>query len=96
MTWQELDYLLTSWGRKGGKISRRRQIKRVRQFLDFCRTQGVRGPDQAGNRHAYEWYREVALAEATLRDRYYAMRLLWTLLGRGDPPHFSEIKTTLR
>lgn len=86
MTWSELNYLLQAHARKGGKTSRRRQVARVKQFLAFCRRHGVREPDQIGKRHVFEWYAEKRLAATTLRDRFYAVSLLWDLLGRGEPP----------
>jgi hypothetical protein len=59
----------------------------VRQFLDFCRSQGVQAPDQIGRRHVHEWYESLPGAPSTQRDRYYAVRLFWEILGRdGDPP----------
>ena len=82
----ELDFQLKMHARKGGKTSRRRQVARVRQFLKFCQGRGVKGPDQIGNRHVYEWYEECELSPATLRDRFYAACLLWELLNRGMPP----------
>jgi len=88
MDWLELEHRLRLYCTKGGKTSRRRQADRVRQFVDFCRSQGVKAPDQAGKRHVYEWYESLpSAAPTTLRDRYYAVRLFWALLGRsGDPP----------
>lgn len=86
MKWEELEYRLKSHARKGGKTSRRRQVERVRQLLIFCRDRGVRGPDQIGKSHLYQWYEEDELAESTLRDRFYAASLLWESLGRGVPP----------
>lgn len=90
MKWDELEYRLKSHARKGGKTSRRRQIDRIRQFLKFCRDAGVRGPDQIGKVHLYQWYEEVEMAETTLRDRYYAASLLWDFLGRGAPPKWKS------
>jgi len=88
MDWLELEHRLRLYCTKGGKTSRRRQADRVRQFVDFCRSQGVKAPDQVGKRHVYEWYESLpSAAPTTLRDRYYAVRLFWALLGRsGDPP----------
>ncbi len=91
MKWQELDYQLITHARKGGKASRRRQTKRVKQFLQFCRSRGVRGPDQIGTAHVFEWYKEFDFASSTLRDRYYAICLLWELLGRGLPPSIDKL-----
>jgi hypothetical protein len=88
MDWSELEHRLRFHCRKGGKTSRRRQAGRVRQFLVFCRAQGVQAPDQVGKRHVYQWYETLpSAAPTTLRDRYYAVRLIWEILGRaGDPP----------
>jgi hypothetical protein len=88
MDWLELEHRLRLHATKGGKTSRRRQADRVRQFADFCRAQGVRGPDQVGRRHVWLWYKSLpGAAESTLRDRFYAIRLFWEILGRaGDPP----------
>jgi len=81
----DLQFALRSHAKRGGKTSRRRQIQRIEQFLQFCAAQGVRAPEQIGKRHVYAWY-ETGGAPATLRDRYYAVQLLWTLIGRGKPP----------
>jgi hypothetical protein len=88
MNWLELEHRLNLHCRKGGKTSRRRQADRVRQFVEFCRAKGVKAPDQVGKRHVYEWYESLPGASTTtLRDRYYAVRLFWSLIGRaGDPP----------
>jgi hypothetical protein len=71
---------------KGGKTSRRRQVDRIQQFLKFCATNGVRAPEQIGKRHVHEWFEESHLSESTLRDRFYAVSLLWEWMGRGQPP----------
>jgi len=88
MDWSELEHRLHLHCRKGGKTSRRRQADRVRQFMEFVRAQGVKAPDQVGKRHVHEWYESLpSAAPATLRDRYYAVRLFWSLLCRSsDPP----------
>lgn len=86
MTPRELEYQLKTHAKKGGKTSRRRQVARVRQFLEFCQGLGVRGPDQIGRRHIWRWYEDGELSETTLRDRFYAVCLLWKLLERGEPP----------
>jgi len=85
---QELDHELRLHARQGGKTSRRRQVDRVRQLIRWCGSQGVRRPDQIGKRHVHQWLAE-APSDATRRDRYYAVRLLWQLLGRGEPTFVS-------
>lgn len=82
----DLNFALLQHKKKGGKASRRRQVMRIEQFLKFFAGRGIRAPEQTGRRHVFEWYEEGNLSEATLRDRYYAVKLLWELLGRGDPP----------
>lgn len=81
-----LEVHLNTYARRGGKTSRRRQVARVRQFIKFCRNQGIREPGQIGKRQVWSWYQEADLAPTTLRDRYYAVCLLWEWLGRGEPP----------
>lgn len=89
MNWDDLEVNISNHCRKGGKTSRRRQVARLRQFIKFCKGRGVKGPDQIGNRHVYEWYESGALSETTLRDRFYAVCKLWEWLERGVPPHHS-------
>jgi hypothetical protein len=90
----EFEYSLIAYCRKGGKISRNRQADRVRQLVTFCKTNyGVRGVDQIGNKHLFHWYEESELSDSTLTDRYYAACLLWELLGRGEPPHFDQLRS---
>lgn len=80
----EIEVALRRYSRKGGKTARRRQVDRVWQFLDWCATQGLNSPQQVGKRHVHEWLDE-AKSKTTRRDRYYAIRLLWDLMGRGEP-----------
>jgi hypothetical protein len=82
MDWLELEHKLRLHERRGGKVSRARQADRARQLIAFARSHGARDPSQVSRRHVHEWYREVQ-APTTLRDRYYAARLLWSILGRG-------------
>lgn len=86
MDWLEIEHRLRLHETKGGKTSRRRQADRVRQLIEHARSHGARDPSQISRRHVYEWYEQVT-ASSTLRDRFYAARLLWQLLGRGlEPP----------
>jgi hypothetical protein len=88
MLWGEIEHQLNLHASKGGKASRKRQCDRVRSFMAFCKGKGVRGPDQIGKRHVYEWYEDGGFAESTLRDRFYAVSLLWSIIGRGSPPNY--------
>ena len=88
-----LQFELKSHARKGGKTSRRRQVARVQQFIKFCHGLGVRDPGQIGKKHVWLWYQEGDLSPSTLRDRFYAVCLLWEKLGRGEPPRPNIDKT---
>jgi len=80
---QELFYRLHQHARKGGKVSRRRQVKRVEAFLRWC----GRAPDQIGRRQVHEFYRAHDFAPTTARDYHSALKLLWRTMGRaGEPP----------
>lgn len=76
--------------RHGGKTSRRATVKRLLSILDdLSRNEhGVELPPQVGRAHLHRyWARHNDLAATTLRDHWYAMGLLWQLLGRsGEPP----------
>ncbi len=76
--------------RHGGKTSRRATVGRLIAILDDIQQheQGVRQPPQVGRAHLHRyWVRKHRLAERTLADHWYAMRLLWQLLERsGEPP----------
>jgi len=90
----DLRAVLRQHARKGGKTSRRRQIDRIHQFLRFCATKGVRSPEQIGKRHVHQWYEESNLSTTTLRDRFYAVSLLWEWMGRGQPPKPPSLVTS--
>ena len=76
--------------RHGGKTSRRATVKRLLTILADVRQHepGIRLPPQVGRAHLHRyWARHDHLAAPTLRDRWYALALLWELLGRsGEPP----------
>ena len=76
--------------RHGGKIARRRMVKRLLNALNDIRQheQGVRLPPQIGRGHIHRFYvRHEHLSPATVADYYRAFCLLWAMLGReGIPP----------
>jgi len=84
----DLAFQLRRRARQGGKTSRRRQVLRVWQFLRWAEQRGVNAPQQIGKRHVHQWLAEEVSAD-TRRDRYYAVRLLWQMLGRGEPDFVS-------
>lgn len=82
MDWSQLEHRLRLYTAKGGKKSRRRTADRVRQLIEHAKGCGARDPSQIARKHIWEWYEQVS-APSTLRDRYYAARLLWEILERG-------------
>lgn len=84
---QDLQDALRRHTRKGGKTSRRRQVDRIYQFLGFCSVKGIRAPEQIGKRHVHEWFEESDFSASTLRDKFYAVSLLWEIMGRGQSPN---------
>lgn len=80
---RDLDHRLTLYAAKGGKTSRRRTVRRVRRFIAFCQ----RPAEQIGRRQVYAFFEQHRFSPTTQRDYYYAIALLWRLLGRsGEPP----------
>ena len=80
---QEWEFRFRLYARKGGKRSRRQTVDRIRRFL----TESQARPEQIGKRHVYEFFeRHADFSVTTQRDYYYAIRLLWRLLGRDSRP----------
>ena len=67
---------------KGSKKSRRRQLNRVRNFVRYCGCD----PRQIGARHVHQFFAERDYAATTARDYWYAIALLWRVLGRHSLP----------
>lgn len=80
--------------RHGGKTARRAMIKRLVAALSniAAHEKGVNRPNQVGRAHIHRYYaRHKDLSSTTLRDHFYAYRLLWKLLNRpGEPPRPPE------
>lgn len=75
--------------RHGGKTSRRATIRRLIAVLnDIQRHEnGVTTPAVVGKAHVRRYYdRHQHLSESTLRDHFYAIKLLWEWLDRPVPP----------
>jgi hypothetical protein len=85
----EVAELMRPWARKGGKKNRKVQIKRLLMFarnLDAT-PGGPRNLGEVGRRQAIRWYRSlehVGRSPATVTAHAYALRALWSRLGR-DP-----------
>jgi len=82
-------YELTRYKAQGGKKSRKEQVNRVYLFLEYCAKQyNIKAPDQIGRKQVYCWLSE-SKTDSQRRDRYYAVVLLWKMLGRGKPTFVS-------
>ncbi|MCH4565563.1 hypothetical protein MKP05_20910 [Halomonas sp. EGI 63088] len=80
---RQLDHRLKLYAAKGGKVSRRATVRRVRAFIEFCQ----RPAAQIGRRQVHEFFEQRSFSPATRRDYHRAICLLWRLLGRsGEPP----------
>ena len=79
---RSLDHRLKLYAAKGSKASRRATVRRVRRFIDFCQ----RPAEQVGRRQVHEFYEQGAFSPSTQRNYYYAICLLWRLLGRNRKP----------
>jgi hypothetical protein len=80
---QELFFRLHQHARKGGKVARARQLKRIQAFIKWC----GRDPRQIGRRQVHDFYRAHNFAPTTARDYDSAIRLLWRTIERtGEPP----------
>lgn len=80
---RDIRYALHQHAGKGGKTARRRQLKRVEEFVAWCGCD----PRQIGRGHVHRYFSEKGFAPTTARDHYYAIRLLWRVMGRaGEPP----------
>lgn len=83
----ELRHQLNLYAARGGKTSRRRTVERIEQFVIWC---GCR-PQQIGKRHVHQFFEAHRFAVSTARDHWYAIRVLWRLLGRGEPPRHAGL-----
>ena len=85
--------------RHGGKTSRRAMVQRLITICEEIQSYeaGVKLPPQIGKAHIHRyWHRQQRLSPVTLRDHFYALRLLWDLLGRtGEPPRPPKIYENL-
>ena len=85
--------------RHGGKTNRRAMVQRLIKICEEIQSYeaGVKLLPQIGRAHIHRyWRRQQRLSPVTLRDHFYALRLLWDLLGRtGEPPRPPKIYENL-
>lgn len=78
-----IHHALRQYAAKGNKAARRRQLKRVERFVAWCGCD----PRQTGRGHVHRYFSAKGFAPTTARDHWYAIRLLWRVMGRsGNPP----------
>ncbi len=74
--------------RHGGKKSRRATTRRIlSMLLCIAVDEGITSPHQVGKAHVVRFYaKRTDLAPSTVRDYYYATRILWIWLNRPTLP----------
>lgn len=84
---RDIRHALHQHAAKGSKAARRRQLKRIEEFVDWCEC----SPFQMGRGHVNRYFSEKSYAPSTARDHWYAIKLLWQVMGRpGEPPKPSD------
>lgn len=81
MIWRDLEHSMNTYASKGSKGSRRRLVRRVWVFIDYCRMHRVKDPSQISRKLAFDW-----IDQTNHMQRYYAVNWLWLALGRPALP----------
>ena len=86
----ELDqiWLKSGFGRRGGKGNRRLQKQRLSVFVSYCAASwGLKSLGQLGRKHVENFFiSRWDLSPKTKQHYWYALRVLWLLLGKVDLP----------
>ena len=86
----ELDqiWLKSGFGRRGGKGNRRLQKQRIAVFISYCAEKwGLKSLGQLGRKHVQNFYiSRFDLSYKTKCHYFYALKILWKLLGKIDQP----------
>jgi hypothetical protein len=86
----ELDqlWLKSGFGRRGGKGNRRLQKQRILVFLSYCMSAwGMKSLGQLGRNHVESFFvSRWDLTAKTKQHYWYALRVLWVLLGKSELP----------
>lgn len=77
LTWKWLDHVIGEWARKGVKRERGREAYLIREFIRYCRSQGVHDPSQISRRLAHQW-----CSLDRREERLHAVMALWEILRR--------------
>lgn len=85
---QQVQALTRQYVRKGGKKNRLQQEKRMLAFAKFC-GDVMKAPNlqAVGKRHVIAYYKaKLHLSDATRQSHYYALRSLFFMAGKAEPP----------
>lgn len=86
----ELDvlWLKSGFGRRGGKDNRRLQKQRLTVFISYCASAwGLKSLGQLGSKHVEQFFvSRWDLSAKTKHHYWYAIRILWQLLGKVELP----------
>jgi hypothetical protein len=86
----ELDqlWLKSGFGRRGGKANRKLQKQRLAVFVSYCSEKwGLKSLGQLGRKHVENFFiSRWDLSTKTKSHYYYAIRVLWVLLGKVELP----------
>jgi hypothetical protein len=87
---QELDdlWLKSGFGRRGGKQNRRLQKQRLSVFVTYCASNwSLKSLGQLGKKHVENFFvSRWDLTAKTKSHYWYALRVLWELLGKAELP----------
>lgn len=85
---QYVKSVISKYKRQGGKRNRKQQANRMIAFARFAYSIGVKRIDELGNRQVILYWQEHSkLADKTLTDHWYALKILWDLAEKpGLPP----------
>lgn len=84
---QEVKRYGYAYCRKGGKVNRRQQLKRMMAFAEFCASIGANSLEQVGDRHVIAYWKCLRhLSDATLYNYWRALCLLWKMAGKYKTP----------
>lgn len=86
----ELDalWLKSGFGRRGGKGNRRLQKQRIAVFISYCAEKwGLKSLGQLGRKHVENFFvSRWDLSAKTKQHYWYAIRVLWVMLGKAELP----------
>lgn len=90
---RQVQRLTEEYVRKGGKDSRQQQRSRMLRFAAHAATYGAKDMGQVGAQHVIRyWKSNRDLSDATLKEHWRALKTLWQLCEKPDPPPLPRTK----